>query len=60
MTYDEFFRQYVDLIKEIHPANSREKQDTWCRRIVELCEAYPYYEEMADNDPRLDDRRTFS
>ena len=60
MTYDEFFWKYVDFIKELHPSNSREKQDALCRRMVELCEAYPEYEEMADNDIRLDDRRTFS
>jgi len=60
MTYDEFFRQYVDLIKEIHPSNSREKQNTVCSRMVDLCEAYPEFEEMADNDMRLNDRRTFS
>ncbi|NBT29936.1 MAG: hypothetical protein EBT18_10745 [Gammaproteobacteria bacterium] len=60
MTYDDFFWKYVALIKELHPSNSREKQNEVCSRMADLCEAYPEFEEIADYDIRLDDPRTFA
>ena len=55
MTYEEFCKEYVAIIKEACdiPKLTFERRLSLGEKYADLVEAYPEYEERADNDDSI-------